>query len=81
MVRNIDFPLGEKVSGVSEKRGAIIIKAAWKKLQSFEYLKYHKSQALIKDEAGNCKLAIVGLVGLHVVSKISDNSLNPRARA
>jgi len=77
IIKNIVFPSGKKLNGEPEKRGAIIIKAAWKELAPFEYLKYHKSQALIKDSSGNCKLGMVGLVGIHIVSKVNDNKVNP----
>lgn len=73
----ISLPSGEKVSATEQVRGSIIIKAAWKLVEPYEYDYYHVDEAFIEREDGSCKKAFVGLVGLHIISKISENETNP----
>lgn len=70
----IEFPMGQFAK---DTRGAHFVKAAWKILGPGDDLdEYHKSWAYVDtwfengEKVEDCRLAIVGLVGLHLTSKL-----------
>lgn len=77
--RNLSFPAGDRSS---EKRGAMLVKAAWKILDpaTDDPRHFHKAWAYVTPlvEAGQerpgCALLPVGLVGLHVTMKLSEKN-------
>ncbi|WP_189682838.1 hypothetical protein [Seohaeicola zhoushanensis] len=76
--KRLDLPVGtwDKGDGVPAKRGAIVIKSAWKVLDAKDDpARFHKSWAYITPVIENgkltheCQLKPVGLVGLHIAYK------------
>ena len=74
-VKKVVFPCGSKKTG---EVGAIVVKAAWKRLSESEAGsgRFHTSTAIIYTPASvdppvaaKCERATVGLVGMHVVHK------------
>ncbi|HUE95675.1 MAG TPA: hypothetical protein VMN39_03400 [Longimicrobiaceae bacterium] len=63
----IDFPSGS--SGATPAEGAMVLKSAWVELPSRKLRhRFHTVEACIV-EGERCRMALVGLVGLHIVHK------------
>ncbi|MCW8345439.1 hypothetical protein MD535_05260 [Vibrio sp. ZSDZ65] len=57
-------------NGVNDsERGAIFVKAAWKILQEDNTDLHRTVSFVVNDETETCELELVGLVGLHIVSR------------
>jgi hypothetical protein len=74
----IEFPVGEVTQGTTGTIGAIMIKAAWKILdpKRDDFRKFHTAKVLVYQPplenpkiAESCRIATVGLVGLHISHK------------
>ncbi len=75
---NVTLPYVEFTVGSGDIiRGAIFVKSAWRiitNMKTAHAKMYHRSFACIEDKGANtteCKMEVVGLVGLHIASKIN----------
>ncbi|MBD1582870.1 hypothetical protein [Pseudoalteromonas sp. S16_S37] len=61
-------------SSSPQKRGAIVVKAAWRVITNLPKQKrdtYHSSIACVYNENSNCSIELVGLIGLHIANKMN----------
>jgi cytochrome c len=67
--RLYDSRVQARATSIVAPDGAILVKAAWRELESTEEPRYLTARARICDSATRCSVRTVGLVGFHIMQK------------
>ncbi|OHU84320.1 MULTISPECIES: hypothetical protein [Pseudoalteromonas] len=78
-IERFEFPTGSEYENM--QRGAVFVKAAWRKIDNSEFDQYHKAYAYIVQPNENgvdeCTASVVGLSAMHITSKNNPKNINP----